>query len=103
MTWSAVCLRAMILCVSSCVHCRTRVLTKSLDYFPGTQPGAGLGQAVARKFGNEGFSVALISRSQENLDKLTDTLSAEGITVRGYPADVRDAQALIDTLDQAAC
>lgn len=38
MTWSVVCLRAMVLCVSSCVHCRTRILTKSLDYFSGTQP-----------------------------------------------------------------
>ncbi len=45
--------------------------------------GAGLGAAVARRFGAEGFAVALISRSQERVDELARTLADEGITARG--------------------
>lgn len=64
--------------------------------------GPGLGQATARRFGREGFSVALISRTQGNIDALAAELTAEGITARGYAADARDAQALRDALDAAA-
>lgn len=64
--------------------------------------GPGLGQATARRFGREGFSVALISRTQENVDRLATELNEEGLTARGYAADVRDAQALHAALDAAA-
>jgi NADP-dependent 3-hydroxy acid dehydrogenase YdfG len=64
--------------------------------------GPGVGVAVARRFGREGFAVALVSRTQSNLDKLADTLSAEGITARGFAADVRDRQALTGALTDAA-
>jgi NADP-dependent 3-hydroxy acid dehydrogenase YdfG len=64
--------------------------------------GPGLGAAVARRFGAEGFSVALISRSQEKLDALAAQLQGEGITARGYVADVRDGTALEAALSRAA-
>lgn len=64
--------------------------------------GRGLGQATARRFGREGFSVALISRTQENVDALAAELEAEGITARGYAANARDPQALRAALDAAA-
>ncbi|OUE24253.1 SDR family NAD(P)-dependent oxidoreductase [Clavibacter michiganensis] len=64
--------------------------------------GAGLGAAVARRFGAEGFAVALIARNQERVDDLARTLSDEGITARGYVANVRDHVALASALDQAA-
>lgn len=64
--------------------------------------GPGLGQATARRFGREGFSVALISRTQENVDGLAAELSEDGITARGYAANVRDPQALRTALDVAA-
>ncbi|KDP92659.1 MULTISPECIES: SDR family NAD(P)-dependent oxidoreductase [Clavibacter] len=64
--------------------------------------GAGLGAAVARRFGAEGFAVALISRSQERVDELARTLADEGITARGYVANVRDHAALAAALDRAA-
>jgi short-subunit dehydrogenase len=51
--------------------------------------GPGLGQATARRFGTEGFSVALISRTQTNVDGLVAELEAEGITARGYAANAR--------------
>jgi NADP-dependent 3-hydroxy acid dehydrogenase YdfG len=63
--------------------------------------GRGLGAAVARRFGAEGFSVALISRSQEHVDQLAADLTAAGLTARGYAASVRDGAALAAALDQA--
>ena len=64
--------------------------------------GAGLGAAVARRFGAEGFAVALISRNQEHVDEIARTLVDEGITARGYAANVRDHVALAAALDRAA-
>lgn len=64
--------------------------------------GPGLGRATARRFGREGFSVALISRTQAHVDALADELAADGITARGYAADARDPQALRAALDSAA-
>jgi NADP-dependent 3-hydroxy acid dehydrogenase YdfG len=63
--------------------------------------GRGLGAAVARRFGAEGFSVALISRSQENVDELAKELTSAGDTAAGYAADVRDRDALAAALAQA--
>ena len=64
--------------------------------------GTGLGAAVARRFGAEGFKIALISRDQSKLDRLAAELAAEGLTARGYAASVRDPQALSQALAQAA-
>jgi NAD(P)-dependent dehydrogenase (short-subunit alcohol dehydrogenase family) len=64
--------------------------------------GRGLGAAVARRFGGEGFDVALISRSQDNVDALAADLSDDGITARGYAANVRDPAALVAALDRAS-
>lgn len=64
--------------------------------------GPGLGAAVARKFGREGFSVALISRDQLKLDALAAELEADGVTARGYAADVLVPAALEAALTRAA-
>lgn len=64
--------------------------------------GPGLGLASARRFGREGFSVALISRTQTNVDRLAAGLVDDGVTARGYAANVRDPQALRTALDAAA-
>ncbi|WP_433697247.1 SDR family NAD(P)-dependent oxidoreductase [Nocardiopsis sp. CA-288880] len=63
--------------------------------------GRGLGAAVARRFGLEGFGIALVSRNQERLDALAADLAAEGLTARGYAADVRDPEALASVLERA--
>lgn len=63
--------------------------------------GPGLGLATAHRFGREGFSVALISRTQENLDRLAAELATEGITARGYTPNVRDPHALQAALEAA--
>ena len=64
--------------------------------------GPGLGAAVARKFGREGFSIALISRNRSKLDDMAAQLEAAGVTARGYSADVRVAAELDDALARAA-
>jgi NADP-dependent 3-hydroxy acid dehydrogenase YdfG len=64
--------------------------------------GPGLGAAVARRFGREGHSVALISRDQAKLDGMAEELEADGVTARGYAADVRTPKELEDALARAA-
>jgi NADP-dependent 3-hydroxy acid dehydrogenase YdfG len=64
--------------------------------------GPGLGAATARRFGREGFSVALIARNPEKLDRIRDELSADGVEAGGYTADVQDAVALGRALETAA-
>ncbi len=64
--------------------------------------GPGLGGAVARRFGREGYAVALISRNQSKLDGLAQDLSTEGITARGFAADVLEPEQLADALEAAA-
>ncbi|WP_055491126.1 SDR family oxidoreductase [Streptomyces sp. TP-A0356] len=64
--------------------------------------GPGLGAAVARRFGREGYDVALVARDRGRLDALAAELSDEGIPARGFAADVRDPQALAAALDAAA-
>ncbi|AMB59041.1 SDR family NAD(P)-dependent oxidoreductase [Microterricola viridarii] len=64
--------------------------------------GPGLGAAVARTFGRVGFSVALISRDQSKLDALAAELEADGVSARGYAADVREPAALEAALARAA-
>lgn len=63
--------------------------------------GRGLGAAIARKFGAEGFDIALISRNQERLDALAADLAADGLNARGYAANVRDPRSLVAALDRA--
>ncbi|MFJ2200090.1 SDR family NAD(P)-dependent oxidoreductase [Streptomyces violaceusniger] len=64
--------------------------------------GPGLGAAVARRFGREGYDTALISRDQGRLDALAAGLTGEGVTARGFAADVRDPKARTAALDAAA-
>lgn len=64
--------------------------------------GPGLGAAVARRFGREGFSIALISRNQSKLDVMAAELEADGLTARGYAADVLVPAELEAALARAA-
>jgi len=62
--------------------------------------GPGLGAAVARRFGAEGFSIGLLSRSQERADGLAAQLVGEGLQAQGFAADVRDPAGLARTLER---
>jgi NADP-dependent 3-hydroxy acid dehydrogenase YdfG len=61
--------------------------------------GAGLGLEIARAFGRRGFDVALVSRDQAKLDGLAATLGSEGITAKGFAADIRDTETITRALD----
>ncbi|MEU0928812.1 SDR family NAD(P)-dependent oxidoreductase [Streptomyces malaysiensis] len=50
--------------------------------------GSGMGKAVARRFGQEGYRIALVARRREPLNELVDALAAEGIEAAGFTADL---------------
>ncbi len=64
--------------------------------------GAGLGAAAARRFGAAGLAVGLISRNQARVDALAKELTGDGITARGFTADVRDPASVTAALEQVA-
>jgi len=62
--------------------------------------GPALGMAVARRFGREGFRVALVARSRDRLDSMVSELAAAGIEAAGFPADIADQSAALRAADQ---
>jgi NAD(P)-dependent dehydrogenase (short-subunit alcohol dehydrogenase family) len=52
--------------------------------------GPGLGMSMARRFGREGFAVALVSRTDARHAGYRAELAAAGVESRSYPADVTD-------------
>lgn len=64
--------------------------------------GPGLGLSIARRFGTEGFQVALISRTQEKLDALAAQLAEDGIEAAGFTADVTRPESLQAALTEVA-
>ena len=63
--------------------------------------GAGRGVALARRFGREGFRVALVARRKDRLEQLAEQLRGEGIEAKTFAADLNDpagVQALISAI-----
>src|SRR3954451_7970632 len=56
--------------------------------------GPGISDAVARKFGKEGFAVAIVARNAERLTAAAASLTAAGITAKGFPCDLGDPEAV---------
>jgi short-subunit dehydrogenase len=56
--------------------------------------GPGLGLALAHKFGQEGMSIALISRSAESLQASVESLAQAGVEAQAFPADSGDAESV---------
>lgn len=56
--------------------------------------GPGISDAVARRFGREGYAVALVARNAARLAAAAEALSAEGITARAFPCDLADLDAV---------
>ncbi|MDX3453313.1 SDR family NAD(P)-dependent oxidoreductase [Streptomyces sp. ME02-8801-2C] len=52
--------------------------------------GTGLGASVARRFGREGFRVALVARRKQRLETLVAQLADEGIAAVAFPADLSE-------------
>jgi len=62
--------------------------------------GPALGMAVARRFGGEGFQVALVARRREKLDDMARTLAAEGIEAAGFQADMANPAEALRAADE---
>jgi NADP-dependent 3-hydroxy acid dehydrogenase YdfG len=57
--------------------------------------GPGLGLSIAKVFGRNGVSVALVSRTQDKLDRLAAELGESGIEAAGFAADIMDRPSLV--------
>ena len=62
--------------------------------------GPGISQGVARKFGKEGFTVALVARKEDKLKKQVAELEDEGIRAIYAVADVSDEDSLKKALGE---
>lgn len=67
------------------------VVSKSIAVFG---VGPGLGQAVARRYAREGYTVILVARRQEALDLLAKDLASAGATAHVITADLSDTNAV---------
>jgi short-subunit dehydrogenase len=59
--------------------------------------GKGLGLSLAKRFGKEGFQVALVARNAVKLQEMVDELQADGIEVSYFTADIYS----IEQIEQA--
>lgn len=62
--------------------------------------GSGLGSAVARRFGREGYRIALVARRREPLENLRTELAAVGVEADVFPADLADPVAVERVLSE---
>jgi NAD(P)-dependent dehydrogenase (short-subunit alcohol dehydrogenase family) len=62
--------------------------------------GPGVGASVARRFGREGYDVALLARSAERLTALGESLQADGVTTGWSAVDITDAAALTAAVER---
>ncbi len=56
--------------------------------------GPGTGTAVAKKFGENGFSLALVGRNEQKLAASVSELKAQGMNAFGFPADAGDTESI---------
>jgi NAD(P)-dependent dehydrogenase (short-subunit alcohol dehydrogenase family) len=63
--------------------------------------GPGVSAGVAEKFGAEGFSVALVGRTEARLAAGVEGLKGRGITAGSFPADAGDPASIRGALVQA--
>jgi short-subunit dehydrogenase len=56
--------------------------------------GPGLGQAVARRYAQEGYAVTLVARRAEPLERLAKDLTSAGATAQVITADLADVSAV---------
>jgi NADP-dependent 3-hydroxy acid dehydrogenase YdfG len=63
--------------------------------------GPGVSNAVAEKFGAEGFAVALVARNPERLAAAEEALNAKGVVAAACPADASDPAAIAAAIGKA--
>ncbi|HEY1717459.1 MAG TPA: 3-oxoacyl-[acyl-carrier-protein] reductase [Verrucomicrobiae bacterium] len=59
-----------------------------------TGAGRGIGRAIALKFANEGADVVVVSRTQENSEKVANEIAALGKKAWAFAVDVSDSAAV---------
>ena len=57
---------------------------------------------IARRHGQFGAKVAVMSRNQERVDAAVASLQADGIEAMGFSADARDFDRVAETMTQTA-
>jgi NADP-dependent 3-hydroxy acid dehydrogenase YdfG len=62
--------------------------------------GPGISDAVANKFGREGFQVALVARSADKLEKARDAFQMRDVKAAAFPTDLSDPNAAKDLVKQ---
>ncbi|WP_225731968.1 MULTISPECIES: SDR family oxidoreductase [unclassified Nocardia] len=72
-------------------------MTKTIAIF-GFGPGLGMG--TARRFGREGFRIAVIGRDPVKAKAHVEDLAAQGITATAYTADVMDEAQVFRVVDE---
>ncbi|WP_433197472.1 SDR family NAD(P)-dependent oxidoreductase [Nocardia sp. CA-107356] len=71
-------------------------MTKTIAIF-GFGPGLGMG--TGRRFGREGFRVAVIGRNPDKAQEHVEDLTAEGIEAAAFPADLTDEKQLLSAVE----
>lgn len=61
--------------------------------------GTGVGAAVARRFGAEGYCVAMISRNAGKLERYEHELAARGVTAQGFVADAGSDESILCAIE----
>jgi len=56
--------------------------------------GTGISRAVAKKFGAEGFSLALVARNAGTLGEAVKELEGKGLRAAAFPSDLADPEAV---------
>lgn len=56
--------------------------------------GPGISEAVARRFGKEGYSVALVARNRDRVTAAAKSLTDAGIKAQAFACDLSDADAV---------
>lgn len=66
-----------------------------------TGGGSGINLAIAKRFAEQGAKVALVGRTKEKLDNAAAGIESAGGIAAGFPADVRDYDALAAAIGAA--
>lgn len=63
--------------------------------------GPGISNAVAQKFGAEGYKVALVARNKQRLDAGVSALREKGVEAAAFVADASDAASITGAIEAA--